>query len=60
MALVTENLDDYVVVDAGDDEPLLYWKDGREVDTWKRGTPTTSACPGRSTRSRSASSRSSC
>ena len=39
MALVTENLDDYVVVDAGDDEPLLYWKDGREVDTWKQGYP---------------------
>jgi len=39
VTLVTENLDDYVVVDAGDDEPLLYWKDGREVDTWREGYP---------------------
>ncbi|HEX4219039.1 MAG TPA: polyphosphate kinase 2 [Acidimicrobiales bacterium] len=39
MASLIDDLDDFMVVDDGDDEPLLYWKDGREVDTWREGYP---------------------
>lgn len=39
MARISDDLDQYIVVDNGDDEPLLYWKDGREVDTWRQGYP---------------------
>lgn len=39
MTLLESAADDFVVVDDGDDEPILYWRDGREVDTWREGYP---------------------
>ena len=39
MTILGSDLDSYTVVDDGDDEPILYWKDGREVDTWREGYP---------------------
>ncbi|HEX4245891.1 MAG TPA: polyphosphate kinase 2 [Acidimicrobiales bacterium] len=36
---LSEDLDDFMVVDDGDDEPILCWKNGREVDTWREGYP---------------------
>ena len=38
MSLI-DDLDAFIVVDDGDDEPILCWKDGREVDTWREGYP---------------------
>ncbi len=39
MTSLPDGLDAFVVVDDGDDEPILCWKDGREVDTWREGYP---------------------
>jgi polyphosphate kinase 2 len=36
---LSDDLDAFIVVDDGDDEPILCWKDGREVDTWREGYP---------------------
>src|SRR5580700_11384758 len=30
---------DHFVIDNSDEEPILCWRDGREVDTWKEGYP---------------------
>jgi polyphosphate kinase 2 len=35
---LTEELDQYIIDDS-DEEPILCWRDGTEVDTWKEGYP---------------------
>ena len=38
MDALTDELDRYVI-DTRDEEPILCWRDGTEVDTWKEGYP---------------------
>jgi len=38
MDTLTDDLDDYYVDDS-DEEPVLCWQDGRQVDTWREGYP---------------------
>jgi polyphosphate kinase len=38
MKELTDDLDQYIVDDS-DEEPILCWRDGTEVDTWKEGYP---------------------
>jgi polyphosphate kinase 2 len=42
VSIVTEDLTDELaqfVIDDSDEEPILCWRDGTEVDTWKEGYP---------------------
>ena len=38
MGDLTDDLDQFII-DDGDEEPILCWRDGTEVDTWKEGYP---------------------
>src|SRR5579863_3856120 len=39
MAELFDRLDDLLIDDLEDDEPVLRWRDGRLVDTWREGYP---------------------
>ena len=39
MAELFDRLDDLLIDDLEDDEPVLRWRDGRLVDTWREGFP---------------------
>ena len=38
MRELTDELDQFIIDDS-DEEPILCWRDGTEVDTWKEGYP---------------------
>ena len=49
-----------VVEDVDDDDPVLFFSDGRPVDTWREGYPYDERCSATSTSATSACCRSSC